>query len=132
MSRATAGLRELLDLVIIDMNGVRKPHVIAEPVERFHPIHRPQTEALQRVAFFIQRLAEMRVKLHAVLPRHGRRVFEQARGHRKRRAGSEDNLRHGAGRGVVMSFDHALAVLHDEGFIFDAVIGRQAALGFAQ
>ena len=62
MRRAAAGRGELPDLVVVDMDGVREPDVVAQPAQRLHPVDRAELEALERVALLVQRLAEMGVE----------------------------------------------------------------------
>ena len=77
MGRAAACRGEFFDLVVIDVDGMREPDIVSEPSERFHPIHRTQLKAFERVAFFIQGLAKVGVKPDLVLPGEGGRILQQ-------------------------------------------------------
>ena len=77
--RAAAGRGEFPDLVVVDMDGVREPDVLAQPAQRLHPVDRPQLEALERVALLVQRLAEMGVEPDLVVAGQGRRLLQERR-----------------------------------------------------
>jgi hypothetical protein len=132
MGGAAARRDDLGDLVVVDMDGVREPHVVAQPAQRLHPVDRTELETLERVALLVQGLAEVGVQPDLVVPRHRRRLLQERRGHGKRRTGRQRDLRHRADRRIVILLDDALTVLENGGFILDAVIRRRAALRFAE
>ena len=132
MRHTAAGLGELFDFVVIDMDSMRKPDVVTQPAVRLHPIHRAKLETLERVPFLVARLAEVGVEFDLVLAGERGRVAQQRDGDRKRRTWREGDLRHGTGGRVVISLDDPLAVPEDEGLVLYAIIRRKPALGLAE
>ena len=63
MGRTAAGSGEFFNLVIINVDSMREPHVVSQPSERFHPVDRAQLKALERVAFLIHGFTQVGVKL---------------------------------------------------------------------
>ena len=133
MRRTDPATGELADLVVIDVDGVGKPDVVAQPVERLHPGDRTQAVLLERVAFLVPGLAEMRVQQHLVGAGELGRLFEQVGADRERRAWPQDNAGHGAGAGIVIgSRSTRTQSFKIACFVLDAVVGRQSAPRFAQ
>src|SRR5713226_10228082 len=103
MGGATPRRGEFTDLVVVDMDGMREPDIVAQPAQGLHPVDRAELEALERVAFLVEGLAEMGVKPDLVVPRHRRRLLEQRGGDGEGRAGRQHDLRHRAyGRVVIL------------------------------
>jgi hypothetical protein len=70
---------ELADLVIVHVDRVRIPDVVAEPSHGLHPGDRAQLVVLERVALLVEGLAQVRVHRHPVLAGEVRRLAEQVR-----------------------------------------------------
>ena len=69
MCHAAMLLRKHSDLGRVHPHGVRKPDVRSHPVQFLHVAHRAVTEALQAELLLVLGLCQVRVKVHAVLPR---------------------------------------------------------------
>ena len=86
MRRSDPAPRELADLVVIDMDGMGKPDVVAQPVQRLHPGDRTQPILFEGVAFLVPGLAEMRVQRYLVGAGELGRLLEQVGADREGRA----------------------------------------------
>jgi hypothetical protein len=62
MRDAAALVRELPNFLLVHMDPVCEPDVVCEPVDGFHPVHRPQLETFERIMFLIERFAQMSVE----------------------------------------------------------------------
>src|SRR5580700_5189368 len=105
MRRAAAGLGELSDFVVINMDRMREPNVVTQPAVCLHPVHRAKLVTLERVPFLVARLAEMSVEFDLGLAGERGRVAQERDRDRKRRTWREDDLRHGTGGCVVIGLD---------------------------
>ncbi len=110
------------------VHHVRVPHVGSEPAQLLREFDRPAAEPLDAVAFLVERLGQMRVRMHAVTARERDALAHQVGRDGERRARRDDDARHRETAGVVMRLDRALRVGEDRGLVFDHGIGRQTAL----
>ena len=71
MRRTATGGGEFSDLVVIDVDRMCEPDIVSQPAKCFHPIHRTELKAFERVAFLIQGFTKVRVKPDFVLACEG-------------------------------------------------------------
>ena len=103
-----------------------------QPADLFQIIHRAAAKPFDAERLFIERFGEMRMQPRAGFLRKDGGLFHQIRRHGKRRAGSERDPNHRAGRGIVIFFDQSLRIAQNlVGGLHDR-IRRQAAILPAQ
>ncbi len=61
MRNTTTGLREFPDFFVIDMDGVCKPQIVAQPAMSLHPVHRAKPKTFERVMLLISGLTQVGV-----------------------------------------------------------------------
>ena len=118
------------DLVRRWMHDVCVPHVRPDPAELFHHLDGPPAEALQAIAFFIERLGQMRVRGDAVTAGQRDALAHEIDRDEKERRGCVDDARHRKPRRVVVTFDGALRLDEDRRLRFAACVGRRGTLRF--
>jgi len=127
-----AGACEEGDLLLIKMDAVRVPHIVAGPAQRFDIFHRPHPEALQTETFFVERLSQVRVQAHAAGAGQAAGLNHQVRGDAKGRARRQRDVYHAEALRLVILFDDAATIAQNGLFILHAVVGRQPATRAAQ
>ena len=132
VGHAAAGVGKDLHFGRVGMHGVRKPDILADPIQRLHVSHRAVAELLHAEDFLVLGLGQVGVQVDAVLARQHGALAHQVAGDAEGRAGGQDDLQHRAGFGVVVGFDQALRVGQDALFAVDDAVRGQAALALAQ
>ena len=125
---AGAGFSEKLELFGVEMNAVCVPHVRTDPAERLHERQRAHAFALEHVVFFVPGLAQVRMQPDMVLPGENGALAQELGRNRKRRAGSQRHLAHGAEGSIMIGFDQARGVLHNFVYCLHHGIGGKAAV----
>ena len=110
------------------MNAVCVPHVRTDPAERLHERQRAHAFALEHVVFFVLGLAQVRMQPDMVLPGENGALAQELGRNRKRRAGSQRHLAHGAEGSIMIGFDQARGVLHNFVYCLHHGIGGKAAV----
>ncbi len=115
----------------IELDAVGVPDIGAGPAQAFGIIARAATEAFERERDVVNVFGQMGVQHHAFFAREQRGIAHQALADREGRTGRDPDADHGAGLGIVEAVDHADGVVEDGGFVFDQIVGRQAARALA-
>ena len=110
MRHARARLGKDAQLVVVEVDAVRKPDVGAHPANGLHVRERSHARGLDGKALLVERLAQVRVQAHAQRAAQLGRLNQQVLGHGERRAGCQHHLPHREGRRVVELLYRALGV----------------------
>ena len=68
MGNAGTGLGQDAQLLVIEVDAVGIPHILANPAQALHIFQRTDTLALEHEVFLILGLTQVGVQAHAVLP----------------------------------------------------------------
>ena len=129
---AGAGLRQQAQLLVVEVDAVGEPHVVAQPAQPRHVLQRADALPLQHEVLLILRLAQVGVEPHTVLPRQERALPQQLRRHGEGGAGSQSYAVHGTVAVVVVFLNAADAVRHDLVHRLHHAVRRQPAVLFAE
>ena len=113
MADADAGATELCDLFVVEVNGVREPHAVAQPAALAEIVGGRHAVACAAILRLGLGLDEMRVQPAVVLLGERRALAHQAERHVEGRVGRERHLQHRAVGAVVIAADDALAIGED-------------------
>ena len=86
---AGAGLAELRDLALVEVDAVGEPDVVAEPADLLEVLDRPDAEQLEAELLLVERLRHVGVEADALLPRELGGLRHQPLGDAERRARRE-------------------------------------------
>ena len=80
MGHAGTGLGQQTQLLIVEMDAVGEPDVIADPTKGFHVFQGPHPAPLPDEALLVLRLAEVGMEPHAQISGQKRRLPQQLLG----------------------------------------------------
>ena len=129
---AGACLGHQLNLVLIQVDSVRVPHIRPHPVKPSHVLHRPAAEPLEAELLFVQRLGHVGVHRQPMPASPGGRPLHRVAGHGEGGAGCHHQTKHGVGLGVVESGEEPLAIGEDGVFCLHHAVRGQATPGLSQ
>ena len=132
VGHAGAGVRQQAQLLVIEVDAVGKPHVIADPAQTLHIFQGADALTLQHEVFLVLGLAQVGVKPDVVLPGQKGALPQQLRRHGEGGAGRQRHAVHRAVGGIVVLLDAADGVRYDLVHRLYHAVRRQAAVLDAQ
>ena len=131
VSHTGVGVRQQAQILVVEVDAVGKPYILACPAKTPHIFQRTYAFPLEHIIFLILRLAKMGMETHPILPGHDGALPQQLRRDGERRTGCQHDLMHGAHRRIMILFNEARAVAHDLIHCLHHAVRRQAAIFFA-
>ena len=128
VAHARAGLGEDAQLLVVEVDAVGEPDVVAGPAETLHVLERADALTREHEVFFILRLAQVGVQTHTELTGEDGAFTQQVGADGERRAGRERDAVHCAEAAVMVLRDDALGILHDLVDRLHHAVRRQAAV----
>ena len=113
MGDGSTGLAQAPDLVVVKVNAMCQPGVASQPAAFFKIIQGAHAKAREAVVVFVTRLTQMCVQAHLEFRCQGSALTHQRITDRKRRAGRERYLHHGARAALMVGIHDPLAVGED-------------------
>ena len=114
------------DLVVVDVDGVGVPDIVAHPIERLHVGDRAQTMCAQGEAFLVERLAEMGMQPDPMSRASLPPILASIRPSPRTASREPARFAHSAGVRDRGSADDPLAIGHDRVFRPRRIVRRQA------
>ena len=113
VGNAGTGLGQDAQLLVIEVDAVGIPHILADPAQALHIFQRTDTLALEHEVFLILGLTQVGVQAHAVLPGQNGTFAQQVGRDGEGGAGGQGYPVHGTIGGIVVLLDDPGGVLHD-------------------
>ena len=128
VAHARAGLGEDAQLLVVEVDAVGEPNVVAGPAETLHVLERTDALTREHEVFFVLRLAQVGVQTHTELTGEDGAFTQQVGADGERRAGRERDAVHCTEAAVMVLRDDALGILHDLVDRLHHAVRRQAAV----